>query len=101
MIAKANALQSSINWCMDRSEKPSALAVVKLVEGIKGVWLSEHQPCNRLAEEHQKLGGLYILQNRTIVSSFSGVVQSDLDTAMVKVNLYAAPTVSLFMVVLH
>ena len=101
MIAKADAFQSSINRCVDRSEKPSALAVVEVVEGKKGVRLSEHQPGNRLAEEHQKLRGFYIFHNRTIVSSFSGVVQSDLGTAMVKVNLYAAPPVPLFMVILH
>ena len=101
MIAKADALQSSINWRIDRSEKPSALAVVELVMDKKGVWLSEHQPGNGLAEQHQKLGSLHILQNCTVMSSFCGIVQSDLYTAMVEINLYAAPTVSLFVIELH
>ena len=101
MIAKADTLQSSINWRVDGSEKPSALAAMEVVMDIKGVWLSVHQPSNRLAEQHQKLGSLHILQNCTVMSSFCGIVQSDLYTAMVEINLYAAPTVSLFVIELH
>ena len=101
MKTKADALQSSINWCVVRSEKLPASAAVEVVEDKKGVWLPVHHPGSGLPEQHQKLRGLHILQNHAVISSISGVVQSYLDTTMVKVNLYAAPAVSLLMVVLH
>lgn len=100
-MAKADALQSSINWCIDRSEKLPALAAVEVVKDIKGVWLPVHHPGSGLAEQHQKLGSLHILQNHAVISSIIGIVQSDLDTAMIEVNLNAAATIPLLMIVLH
>ena len=99
MKTKADAFQCSVNWCGNGVEKPPAVALGEIVEDKKGVRLPGHHLGKRLAEQHQKLRGLHILENDTVVVFC--IVHRDLDTAMVKVNLNAATSISLLVTVLN